>query len=99
MMGGKTPETCLAINKRQDNKIKLLHQVSDLFELNIKPRRQKVKEKFCNSNAGTEIRNEKHNQDNKFWGPKFKTLTCCIRRCYIPLRQVEWIKKCSPETY
>jgi hypothetical protein len=34
MMGGKTPETCWAVNKRQDNKLKkLLHQVSDLFEL------------------------------------------------------------------
>jgi hypothetical protein len=33
MMGGKTPETCWAVNKRQDNKLKkLLHQV-DLFEL------------------------------------------------------------------
>jgi hypothetical protein len=30
MMGGKTPETCSAANKRQDNK--LLHQVGDLFE-------------------------------------------------------------------
>jgi hypothetical protein len=34
MMGGKTPETCSAVNKRQDNKIKnLLHQIGDLFEL------------------------------------------------------------------
>jgi hypothetical protein len=34
MMGGKTPETCWAVNKRQDNKLKkLLHQVGDLFEL------------------------------------------------------------------
>jgi hypothetical protein len=33
MMGGK-PETCWAVNKRQDNKLeKLLHQVGDLFEL------------------------------------------------------------------
>ena len=37
MMGGKTPETCWAVNKRQDNKLKnLLHQVVDLFELNLK---------------------------------------------------------------
>ena len=43
MMGGKTPETCWAVNKRQDNKLKkLLHQVGDLFELNVKLRRQKV---------------------------------------------------------
>jgi hypothetical protein len=34
MMGGKTPETCWAVNKRQDNKLKILHQVGDLFELN-----------------------------------------------------------------
>jgi hypothetical protein len=34
MMGVKTPETCWAVNKRQDNKLeKLLHQVVDLFEL------------------------------------------------------------------
>jgi hypothetical protein len=34
MMGGKTPETCWAVNKRQDNKLKkLLHQVGDIFEL------------------------------------------------------------------
>jgi hypothetical protein len=34
MMGGKTPETCWAVNKRQDNKLKkLLHQVGDYFEL------------------------------------------------------------------
>ena len=33
MMGGKTPETCWAAKKRQDNKLKkLLHQVCDLFE-------------------------------------------------------------------
>ena len=33
-MDGKTPETCWAVNKRQDNKSeKLLHQVGDLFEL------------------------------------------------------------------
>ena len=31
--GGKTPETCWAVNKRQDNKLKNLHQVGDLFEL------------------------------------------------------------------
>ena len=41
MMGGKTPETCWAVNKRQDNKLKnLLHQVGDLFELNVKLRCQ-----------------------------------------------------------
>jgi len=34
MMGGKRPETCWAVNKRQDNKLKkLLHHVGDLFEL------------------------------------------------------------------
>jgi len=34
MMGGKMPETCWAVNKRQDNKLKkLLYQVGDLFEL------------------------------------------------------------------
>jgi hypothetical protein len=34
MMGGKTPETRWAVNKRQDNKLKkLLHLVGDLFEL------------------------------------------------------------------
>jgi hypothetical protein len=34
MMGLWTPETCLAVNKRQDNKLeKLLHLVGDLFEL------------------------------------------------------------------
>ena len=44
MMGGKTPETCWAVNKRQENKLKkLLHQVGDLFELNGKLRCQKVK--------------------------------------------------------
>ena len=33
-MGGKTPETCWAVNKRQDNKLKkLLQQVGDLFEM------------------------------------------------------------------
>jgi hypothetical protein len=33
-MGGKTPETCLAVNKLQDNKLKkLLQLVDDLFEL------------------------------------------------------------------
>jgi hypothetical protein len=33
-MGGKTPETCWAVNKRQDNKLKkLLYQVGGLFEL------------------------------------------------------------------
>jgi hypothetical protein len=43
MMGGKTPETSLAVNKRQDNKLKnFLHQVGDLFELNVKLRCQKV---------------------------------------------------------
>ena len=34
MMGVRTPETCCAVNKRQDNKLeKLLHLVGDLFEL------------------------------------------------------------------
>jgi hypothetical protein len=33
MMGGKTPETCWPVNKRQDNKLKHLHLVGDLFEL------------------------------------------------------------------
>jgi hypothetical protein len=33
-MGGKTPETCWAVNKRQNNKTgKLLQLVGDLFEL------------------------------------------------------------------
>ena len=33
-MGVRTPETCWAVNKRQDNKLeKVLHLVSDLFEL------------------------------------------------------------------
>ena len=46
MMGGKTPETCSAVNKRQDNKLKkLLPQVGDLFELNVKRRCQKVNKK------------------------------------------------------
>jgi hypothetical protein len=44
MMGGETPETYWAVNKRQDNKLKkLLNQVGDLFELNVKLRCQKVK--------------------------------------------------------
>jgi hypothetical protein len=35
-MGGRTPETCGAVNKRQDNKLKkLLPLVGDLFELQI----------------------------------------------------------------
>jgi hypothetical protein len=34
MMGGKTPEKCRAVNKRQDNKAgKLLHLVGDLLKL------------------------------------------------------------------
>jgi hypothetical protein len=34
MMGVRTPETCCAVNKRQDNKLeKLLHLVGDLFEM------------------------------------------------------------------
>ena len=34
MMGVRTPETCWAVNKRQDNKLeKLLHLVGDLLEL------------------------------------------------------------------
>ena len=33
MIGGRTPETCWAVNERQDNKTgKLLHLVGDLFE-------------------------------------------------------------------
>ena len=43
-MGEETPETCGAVNERQDNELKkLLHLVGDLFELNIKLRCQKVK--------------------------------------------------------
>jgi hypothetical protein len=35
MMGVRTPQTYLAVNKHQDNKLeKLLHLVGDLFELN-----------------------------------------------------------------
>jgi len=35
VMDMRTPETCWAVNKRQDNKLeKLLHLVGDLFELN-----------------------------------------------------------------
>jgi len=34
MMGVRMPETCWAVNKRQDNKLeKLLHLVGDLFQL------------------------------------------------------------------
>jgi hypothetical protein len=34
MTGRKTPEKCLAVNKRQDNQLKkLLHQLGGLFEL------------------------------------------------------------------
>jgi len=34
MMGGRTPKTCSAANKRQDNKLeKLMHLVGNLFEL------------------------------------------------------------------
>ena len=34
MVGMRTPETCWAVNKRQDNKLeKLLYLVVDLFEL------------------------------------------------------------------
>jgi hypothetical protein len=34
MMGVRTPGTCWAVNKREDNKLeKLLHLVGDLFEL------------------------------------------------------------------
>ena len=44
IMDGKTSETCWAVNKRQDNKLeKLLHQVGDLFELNVKLRCQKLR--------------------------------------------------------
>jgi hypothetical protein len=48
MMGGKTLETCWAVNKCQDNTRKLknvLHQVGDLFKLNVKLRCQKFKVK------------------------------------------------------
>jgi hypothetical protein len=35
MMGVRTPETCWAVNKLQDNKLeKLSHLVGDLFEIN-----------------------------------------------------------------
>jgi hypothetical protein len=40
-MGGETPETCWAINKRQDNKLKNCRIT--LFELNVKLRCQKDK--------------------------------------------------------
>jgi hypothetical protein len=55
MMGGNTPETCSAVNKRQDN---MLYQVGDLFELNVKLRCQKVngllrKPKFFTEPDGT----------------------------------------------
>jgi len=34
MLGVRTPETCLAVNKLRDNKLeKLLHLVGNLFEL------------------------------------------------------------------
>jgi hypothetical protein len=39
MMGGRTPETCSAVNKRQDNK---LHLVRDLLELYDDARTYKV---------------------------------------------------------
>jgi len=36
MMGVRTPETCSAVNKRQDNKLeKLLHLVGNLFQEKI----------------------------------------------------------------
>ena len=55
MMGGKTPETCWTVNKRQDNKLKkLLHQVDDLFELNVKLRCQKVN-KNCDKHFSLSI--------------------------------------------
>jgi hypothetical protein len=42
MMGGKTPETYWAVNKRQDNKTgKLLYKVGDLFGLNHNARTYK----------------------------------------------------------
>ena len=60
MMGGKTPETCWAVNKRQDNKLKNpLHQVGDLFELNLKFRCEKVKVLCRNLRGGTERRQRK----------------------------------------
>jgi hypothetical protein len=37
MISVRAPETCWAVNKRQDNKLeKLLHLVGDSFELNWK---------------------------------------------------------------
>jgi hypothetical protein len=43
MMGGKTTETCWAVNKRQENKLKnCCTRVGDLFELNVKLPCQKV---------------------------------------------------------
>jgi hypothetical protein len=41
MMGGETPETCWGVNKRKILNWKMVHQVGDLFELNIKLRCQK----------------------------------------------------------
>ena len=44
MMDGKTPETCLAVNRRQDNKLKnCCIRLGDLFELNVKLWCQNVK--------------------------------------------------------
>jgi hypothetical protein len=44
MMGGKTPETCWAVNKRWDNELKNCRiRFGDLFELNVKLRCQKFK--------------------------------------------------------
>jgi hypothetical protein len=48
-MGGKTPETYLAANKRQDNKLKkLLHLVGDLYKLYDDARTYKP----CNKYSG-----------------------------------------------
>jgi len=66
MMGGKTPETCWAVNKRQDNKLeKLLRQVGDLFELNLKFRCQKVKERSGYSHLKEEA------LDRSMWRARF----------------------------
>jgi hypothetical protein len=56
IMGGKTPETCWAVKNVRLINWKILHQVGDLFELNVKLRCQKVKiihslsSVFCNIN-------------------------------------------------
>jgi hypothetical protein len=43
MMGVKTPKTCWAVHKRQNNKLeKLLHLADDLFELYDEARNYKL---------------------------------------------------------